>query len=226
MRLIDCYYHFSRYHAKSRTYLYRLAIAKDYYVKKGFRTRANFWNYIPIEEIHRCWFLAQPEINIDRIKEKSQIFLGRHDFRTFMNAQRKNARDHPMFCIRSIDSIDIYPGQALQTSGGCEKRELYNYWDIKIKGRSFLYKQVRRIVGCLVSYGHGKVSDKDVYEMLTIPSKNSWTPRIALAPAHGLYLCNVEYLPEDLELSRNEFIGCSEVEEGQIEADRDKSQVC
>lgn len=203
-----------RYNAKGRTYLYRLAIARDHQLEEGYRGRANFINYVPIEEANRCWFLATPEIDIERIKEASQLFVGRHDYRTFMNAKRKNDQsDHPMYTIRKIDEITIAPGRPLTTSLS-KKADLYNYWDIKLKGRSFLYKQVRRIIGTLVCHGQGKISEKDIYEMLTIPSKHNWIPKIPVAPPYGLYLAKVAY---DLESIQNESPGSAECNEGDTE---------
>lgn len=213
-----------RYSAKGRSYLYRLAIAKDYHnLEEGYRGRANFINYVPIEEANRCWFVHSPEIDIERVNEASQLFVGRHDFRTFMNAKRKNDNsDHPMYTLRKIDSISIAPGRPLITSQS-KKADLYNYWDIQLKGRSFLYKQVRRIVGTLVALGQGKINEKDIYEMLTIPSKYNWISNIPVAPPYGLYLAKVDYDFSALNLDKDESPGSVAGEEGNAEAHRHES---
>lgn len=203
--IVDDSFH-CRYSAKGRTYLYRLAIAKDYRLEDRYRGRANYINYVPIEEANRCWFLATPEIDIERIKKASQLFVGRHDYRTFMNAKRKNDKsDHPMYTIRKIDEIKITQGRPLTTSLS-PKTDLYNYWDIQLKGRSFLYKQVRRIIGTLVCHGQGKISEKDIYEMLTIPSKYNWISQVPVAPPYGLYLAKVDYDFEAIQ-KQNESLG-------------------
>lgn len=54
------------------------------------------------------------------------------------------------------------------------------------------------MVGTILAAGSGKISQRDVYEMMTIPSKKSWNIKIPSAPGHGLYLTNVEYPPEAL----------------------------
>lgn len=54
------------------------------------------------------------------------------------------------------------------------------------------------MVGVLIAIGQGKLQLKDCYEMLTIPSKNSWDPRAICVPPHGLYLCSVEYNENEL----------------------------
>lgn len=53
------------------------------------------------------------------------------------------------------------------------------------------------MVGALIAVGEGKMSQRDIYEMLTIPSHNSWNHNVCPAPASGLYLVNVEY-PEEI----------------------------
>lgn len=184
-----------RYNATSRTYLYRVAIAKRYLVTEGYQGRASHINPVPIEEAQRCWFLANPEIDIERIKEASQMFVGRHDYRTFMNAKTRNDRsDHPMYTIRKIDEIAVSPGKPLTTSLTNRKAtDLYDFWDVTLKGRSFLYKQVRRIIGTLICHGQGKITQKDIYEMLTIPSKHNWISQIPIAPPYALYLAKVDF---------------------------------
>lgn len=52
-------------------------------------------------------------------------------------------------------------------------------------------------MGTLIAAAEGRISKRDVYEMLTIPSKHSWLPSIPMTPGYGLYLKNVEY-PADL----------------------------
>lgn len=53
-----------------------------------------------------------------------------------------------------------------------------------------LHFQIRRIIGTLVGVATGELTKRDVYEMLTIPSR-SW--KVQTAPAAGLYLLNVRY---------------------------------
>jgi len=124
------------------------------------------------------------------------MFIGVHDFRTFMSVSRQKgpSRDHPMFTVRKVDEINIRPGRSLALVPNASlASETYNYWDIEIKAKSFLYKQVRRIVGALIALGNGRIDERCLYQMLTIPSKNSWDHRVLLAPACGLYLCRVHY---------------------------------
>lgn len=51
----------------------------------------------------------------------------------------------------------------------------------------------------MIAVAQGKVTTKDIKFMLEIPSHQSWNPSIKTVPAHGLYLCQVEYARSDLE---------------------------
>lgn len=51
------------------------------------------------------------------------------------------------------------------------------------------------MVATMLAAGDGQISIRDVYEMLTIPSKHSWLSPIRPVSACALYLTNVEYPP-------------------------------
>lgn len=54
------------------------------------------------------------------------------------------------------------------------------------------------MVGILLAVSQGQLTQRDIYEMLTIPSKHSWCNEAKPAPAHGLYLVNVDYDADEL----------------------------
>lgn len=60
------------------------------------------------------------------------------------------------------------------------------------------YLQIRRMIATLICVAIGKIPPEEVKVMLQIPSKHSWHSCIQNSPPDGLYLCNVEYNPEDL----------------------------
>lgn len=99
-----------------------------------------------------------------------------------------------------IDSITIEPGQS--TCNIFSKPfadNNFNYFDIQISGRSFLNRQVRRIVAVILGVAQDVLTLRDVYELLTIPSKYSWCNSAAVLPGCGLYLCKVHYDDKDKE---------------------------
>lgn len=54
------------------------------------------------------------------------------------------------------------------------------------------------MVGALNSVAIGRIDPKEIKVMLQVPSKHSWVSFVQSSPPDGLYLCNVEYKPEDL----------------------------
>lgn len=54
------------------------------------------------------------------------------------------------------------------------------------------------MIGALNSVAVGRIDPKEIKVMLQIPSKHSWVSFVQSGPPDGLYLCNVEYKPEDL----------------------------
>lgn len=52
------------------------------------------------------------------------------------------------------------------------------------------------MVAVMIAAGNDNISIRDVYEMLTIPSKFSWIKPIKPVGSSALYLTNVEYPPD------------------------------
>ncbi|XP_031629891.1 tRNA pseudouridine synthase-like 1 isoform X2 [Contarinia nasturtii] len=165
---------------KSRTYLYRLGV-----IKKNRNI-----DYT-IDEKYRCYFMHSDEFDIDRFKQAAQMIQGMHDFRTFMTINN-DAHLRASFAVRKMNYVKVERAQAL-TVKPIEHEENVDYWNLTFNAQSFLYRQIRRIVGTLVTFAQGNISQRDLYEMLTIPSQNSFKRKITVAPAHGLYLANIEF---------------------------------
>ncbi|XP_055376826.1 tRNA pseudouridine synthase-like 1 [Condylostylus longicornis] len=191
-----------RYNAKLRTYLYRIANTKKEISKE--EKNIHYIAYIPIEDANRCFYL-QKKIDIDILIKNSKLFQGKHDFRTFMSSSKNNEKQkHPMHSIRTIIEISVNRSIPPINSYEYEKAiENYDYWEIKIIGPSFLYKQIRRIVGTLIAASSGRISSQEIYEMLTIPSKFSWNTKAVVAPPHALYLCEVHYNETDFRFNKD-----------------------
>ncbi|MCH9609102.1 MAG: tRNA pseudouridine synthase A [Chlamydiales bacterium] len=104
------------------------------------------------------WHIPKP-LDIYVMRLKAQEWIGEHDFALFCN--RRPSVQYTS-TIRTIDSIEIK----------YHKQQLF----IVIKGKSFLYKMVRNLVGTLVDCGRGKNVKRGV-----------------CAPPHGLTLNCVNY---------------------------------
>jgi len=56
--------------------------------------------------------------------------------------------------------------------------------EIKVKGKSFLYHQIRWIVGYLIQIGNGNIENENYL---------NWNKKKLLAPPNGLYLYKINY---------------------------------
>ncbi|HEY1096935.1 MAG TPA: tRNA pseudouridine(38-40) synthase TruA [Alphaproteobacteria bacterium] len=117
-----------------------------------------------------AWQVHHP-LDVEAMQKASRCLLGKHDFTSFraMGCQAK----HP---IRSINSFDF------------EQRgdEIL----ITINAKSFLYHQVRNMVGTLVKIGIGDWSWEKMQEILEAKDR---TIAGITAPADGLYFMSVTY---------------------------------
>lgn len=110
------------------------------------------------------------EVDVNRIKQAMNHFVGEHDFRTFSKASDKEDT------MRRIDSFELF-----------EKEDQIIF---SIKGNGFLHHMVRIIVGTLLEVGRGNLSPNDVKSILG--EKNRvYAPFIA--QPNGLYLWNIIY---------------------------------
>ena len=138
--------------------------------KKVYKYR--IWNNKFHNPIERKYSLHVPEIlDLKKIKEAANIFIGRKDFRSFtkLNSKKKST-------IREIYSIDIDKYDSLI--------------EIVFCGNGFLYKMIRMITGVLIDVGLNSNSYEEVKNILNT-KESSLIKNIA--PAHGLFLFDVEY---------------------------------
>ncbi|XP_050501442.1 tRNA pseudouridine synthase-like 1 [Diabrotica virgifera virgifera] len=192
-----------RQNALSRTYLYRLMIAPT----ENLHAAPSI-NYIPIEEWDRCLFYCTNTFDIERMKEGAKLLEGYHDFRSFMG---KITQQEYKLTRRVLEYIHINhtgrPGYSPYSWPDFThtSQNDYIFLDVYIKSKGFLYRQVRRTVAALIALAQGKISLSDIKLMLEVPSRHSWCPQIKTLPAHGLYLCEVEYSKGDLDTFRAEL---------------------
>lgn len=108
-----------------------------------------------------------------------------------------------------MESIEVRPGTTLATSINLEKSLAhFDFYNIEFKSRAYFYRQIRNMVGALIAAGNGILNERDIYELLTIPSNHS-SHKIQPAPCYGLYLTNVEYpadaIANNIEVLNEEF---------------------
>ncbi len=118
----------------------------------------------------RVWTVGYP-LDVEKMREGAKYLLGHHDFTSF-----RGAGCQALSPIKTLDKLDII------TNG--------DEIDFIVEARSFLYHQVRNIVGTLKSVGDGKFTPEDVKTILEAQNR---AVAGATAPACGLYLNKVMY---------------------------------
>jgi|TARA_Y100000994_G_scaffold238475_1_gene231035 tRNA pseudouridine38-40 synthase len=143
-----------RKHALSRTYRYNIINSEKRY---------------PL--LNRSHFRVVNKLNISKINESINLFVGEHDFKQFSGPLPKGINTY-----REILDICVSKQQ--------------NVVQFIVKGKSFLRRQVRRMVGTLVDIGLDKVSYDQLKSFLDCSNK----PVVyTTLPPQGLCLVNVEY---------------------------------
>ncbi len=157
----------ARFDAKRKTYCYKLYLSH---------------HVLPLlEQTHA--HVVTP-LDLDKINAACKIIEGTHDFKCFeaSGAVIKNT-------VRTIYSLKAtaknFNGQRLET-GIIYDAEL----SFEVCGNGFLYNMVRIIAGTLVYVGNGKLSQKDIEEILVGKDR---TKAGKTLPPQGLHLLKVEY---------------------------------
>lgn len=116
------------------------------------------------------WWVPVP-LDLEPMRDAAEVLLGKHDFSTFRaTACQANSP------VKTLDQLDVtWEGQEIR---------------IYTRARSFLYHQVRNIVGSLKMVGSGKWTKDDLKKALDAKDRRAGGPTV---PADGLYLTNVIY---------------------------------
>jgi len=153
-----------RYHASSRKYRYIIYCSE---VRHPLRERYAW----------RVW----PKLDIDHLNEAAGLFTGRHDFKAFGRAMKKDGSTiREVFASRWITEGDT----------------LY----YEVEANAFLYHMVRRLVYVQVRFARGGLSSQEIVQALDAGS----LLKPGLAPAHGLTLVEVKFSGNRDENSEDE----------------------
>ena len=112
-------------------------------------------------------------LDIDKMNEAANLFLGTHDFAAFCRAEGKKRVNTT---LRTIYALNVS-----LNDGVCE---------IKIRGDGFLYNMVRIVAGTLIYVSEGRRTLEDVEKALETGERD--LAGVTLPP-EGLYLNNVFY---------------------------------
>lgn len=189
-------YFSARFQAIWRKYVYRIAVIKD---DKHNGSSHNFC--IPMTEHDRCHYvLNHPFVNLEAAKQCAALLEGVHDFTTFMATSKEN-RTKEILTRRSLHSMDISPGRPFFDT---EWDGQFVHWNFTCVGRSFLYKQVRKMVTALIAVAQNELTIDEFRFMLENPSIDNWPSKLRLIPSSGLYLMDIGYRDEDLVVPKSD----------------------
>uniref|UniRef100_A0A915K868 tRNA pseudouridine synthase n=1 Tax=Romanomermis culicivorax TaxID=13658 RepID=A0A915K868_ROMCU len=212
-----------RRHAILRTYLYRLAVLKSEYDNQIDRPR--FFRdpnaILPVVEKNRCWAV---DSNFDREKFSAagKLMQGLHNFESFSCTTPSMEKGPPKSMFRNVKLVECLQGQPLINPRYDPLAGCFDYIDVLIHSKSFVYRQIRKMVGFMVHVAQNKAHCSDVRWLLDHPSPNNWSKYGAdLAPSGGLYLMNISYNESDFDNPNPSYEFVEEPERFESEADEE-----
>jgi tRNA pseudouridine38-40 synthase len=150
----------------------------------------------PSAFIHRySWQIARP-LDWDAIHRALELFVGRHDFKSFQSAGtpvKSTVREIYWVGIQRLSETPlslhslVLRSPSPSTGEGWGEGGLYA---LLLEANGFLKQMVRNIVGTVVQVGQGRLKVSDVKKILEIKDRRKAGPT---APAKGLFLVKVEY---------------------------------
>lgn len=143
------------------------------YDAMGKEYRYAIWNHATMHPLlrERAWHVPK-KLDLASMREAAAALVGEHDFRAFT--------------VKREGEL----GNAIRLLHRCEIVHADHEITMILEGSGFLYKMCRAIVGTLVQLGEGKISVREIDQMLD-PSESQSCGMIA--PAHGLTLWKVDY---------------------------------
>jgi tRNA pseudouridine38-40 synthase len=126
----------------------------------------------------------------EQMRDAAARFVGSHDFASFAASTGSEDSDEERSTIREIYSADL--------ARTPDNEELV----FTVHGRSFLRYMVRKMVGCLMEVGRGRLQPADIDRLFALRDRSKSGPTV---PPHGLCMVSVEHeesfrLPEHKNL--------------------------
>lgn len=144
----------ARHDAVGRRYLYQIATRRTAFAKP----------YV--------WWVKDP-LNLDRMKQTADAFVGMHDFGAFAVLDRADEESSTRVLLERLDFVA--DGSLIL---------------VGVEGSHFLWRMVRRLVGVLAAVGRGDMTPASAEALL---GERSEIPAKLTAPASGLFLERVFY---------------------------------
>lgn len=120
-----------------------------------------------------AWGVGDP-LDLAAMTSAARSLIGRHDFRRF--CERPKAQPSTIVVVDDVQVVEA--GELVL---------------VRVSASHFLWKMVRRLVGCLVQVGAGRLAPQDLAEVVAEPTTSIQLPAKSTAPSSGLFLERVEY---------------------------------
>ncbi len=150
-------------------------VSEDFHARFSATGRAYLYRIInrraPLTiDVGRAWQVGRA-LDETRMQCAARRLIGQHDFSSFRASGCQATSP-----VKTLDRLDVErAGETLH---------------VRAEARSFLYRQVRNMVGSLVWVGVGRWSPEDLSRALEACDRRAGGPA---APAEGLYLTAVRY---------------------------------
>jgi tRNA pseudouridine38-40 synthase len=128
-----------------------------------------------------AWQVRGP-LDVEAMRRAAGLLIGTHDFAAFGRSPRSGGST-----VRTVFAVNVR--QVAITPEGSAVL-------IDVDADAFLYGMMRSFAGALVAVGEGRMSERDVHDLVTQPPARR--ARLTVAPAHGLHQWAVSY-PETPE---------------------------
>lgn len=145
-------------------------------VERGYLYRILNRRAPPALDRGRVWWVARP-LDAGRMHAAAQALIGHHDFSTFRAADCQADSPEKTLDVLTVSRI----GEEIH---------------VIARARSFLYRQVRNMVGSLEWVGNGRWTQRDLAAALAAMDRTAGGPA---APPQGLFLTDVRYPDPDLD---------------------------
>ena len=153
----------ARHDAARRTYRY-LIIARD---DRAAVTRGHAWR-------------VRGPLDAVAMRAAAQHLVGRHDFASFGRSPRTDGTT-----VRTVH--DVFVDTVSVRAAGVTRIDAVS---ITVTADAFLRGMMRAFAGALVAVSQGKLVAADVEQLV---ARAEHTPRLTVAPAHGLHQWSVSY---------------------------------
>lgn len=131
------------------------------------------------------------KLDIDKVCQAIELMKGSHDFRSFEASQNRRKERNSVETITkfTVTEVDPRTGSRMDPVSS----DLI-FLDFVVSSGSFLYKQVRRMVGMALTVGLGCATLDEVKFLLKNPDRNNWKrDRYLTAMPSGLYLRRIHF---------------------------------